>query len=73
MLKGTHNVLAHLVAVPPYAVGIIVPEKESSVIPDNLPLALGHCVHPLFAVPKVTKIAQKKSQKYPIVAKIFQK
>ena len=49
MLEGPHIVLAHLVAVHPDAVGTLVPEKDSSYIPDNLAMALGHRVQTLAA------------------------
>ena len=49
VLEGPHIVLAHFVAVHQDAVGILVPEKDPSAIPDKLTLALGHHVQPLAA------------------------
>ena len=41
--------IAHLVAAHQDAVGTIVPEKDSSVIHNNLALSLGHRLQPLAA------------------------
>ena len=51
MIKGPHINLAHLVAIPPYAIVTIVHENDpsASAIPGNLTLALELHVQPFAA------------------------